>query len=70
MEAWFLENWDNILLTLVTTGALTLCGFLWKQIRNYQKLLHKEEEQKLDDHIEEKIQPIIDDMESLRNYVR
>lgn len=70
MEAWFLENWDNILLTLVTTGALTLCGFLWKQIKNYQKLLHKEEEQKLDDHIEEKIQPIIDDMESLRNYVR
>lgn len=70
MEAWFIANWDKVLLSLVTTGALTFCGFLWKQIKNYKKLLKKDEEQKIDEHIEEKIQPIIEDMEGLRNYVR
>ena len=70
METWIAANWDKILLSLVTTGALTFCGFLWKQVLNYKKLLQKDEDQKFDDRIEEKIQPIIEDMEGLRNYVR
>lgn len=70
MEAWLLANWDKLLLSLVTAGALTFCGFLWKQVKNYKKLLDKEETHILDEHIEEKMQPIFDDMEELRNYVR
>jgi len=43
MEAWILENWGKILLSLVTTGALSLCGWLWKQVKNYKRLLDEQE---------------------------
>jgi hypothetical protein len=45
MEAWFAENWGKILLSIVTSGALGVCGWLWKQLKNYKKLLNKEEAQ-------------------------
>lgn len=60
----------SIILAVLTAGAISLCGFLWKQVLNYKKLLKKEDTQVIDEHIEEKVQPIIDEMEELRNYVR
>ena len=62
MEAWIAENWSKIFLTLVSTGALTFCGWCWKQLKQYKKLLHQQEEQKLDDAIEEKIEPVKQDI--------
>lgn len=70
MEAWIAENWGKILLTLVTTGALTLCGWLWKQVKNYRKLLNQQEEQQLEDVIEEKLAPVLHEIEELRTYIR
>ena len=70
MEQWFIANWDKILLSLVTAGALAFCGFLWKQVKQYKQLLNKEEAQQADAHIEEMLQPIVDDIESIREYVR
>lgn len=69
MEAWFLENWSKILLTLVTTGALTFCGWCWKQLRSYKKLLDEQKEAALDEAIEEKIEPVKQDIQQLRDYV-
>jgi hypothetical protein len=45
MEAWIAENWGKVLLSLVTTGALSLCGWMWKQIKNYKRLLDQQEDQ-------------------------
>ena len=70
MEAWILENWGKILLTLVTTGALSFCGWCWKQLKQYKKLLVKQEAQKIDDAIEEKIEPVKQDIQQLRDYVQ
>lgn len=69
MEAWFLENWSKILLSLVTTGALTFCGWCWKQLKEYKKLLNEKKETALDDAIEEKIEPVKQDIQQLRDYV-
>lgn len=70
MEAWIMENWGKILLSLVTTGALTFCGWCWKQLKQYKKLLDEKEAQKMDDTIEEKIEPIKQDIQQLRDYVQ
>lgn len=70
MEAWIAENWGKILLTLVTSGALTLCGWMWKQVKNYRKLLNQQEEQQLEDVIEEKLAPVLHEIEELRTYIR
>ena len=59
MEAWIMENWGKILLSLVTTGALTFCGWCWKQLKQYKKLLDEKEVQKMDDTIEEKIDEML-----------
>lgn len=66
MSAWLL----GIASSVVAAGAVSFCAYLWKQVQKYKKLLDKEETQIIDEHIEDKLQPIIDDMEELRNYVR
>lgn len=70
MEAWFAANWGKILLSLVTSGALALCGWMWKQVKNYKRLLDQQEDQQLDDVIEEKLAPVLHEIEELRAYIR
>lgn len=70
METWIAENWSKILLSLVTSGALGLCGWLWKQLKNYKSLLNQQEEQQLEDVIEEKLAPVLHEIEELRTYIR
>ena len=70
MEAWILENWGKILLSLVTTGALSLCGWLWKQVKNYKRLLDEQENDQMEEAIEEKLAPVLHEIEELRAYIR
>ena len=69
MEAWIATHWGDVLLSLVTTGALTFCGWCWKQMKTYKKLLNEKKEAALDDAIEEKIEPVKQDIQQLRDYV-
>lgn len=69
MTAWIAANLDKILLSLITTGALTFCGWCWKQMRNYRKLLKQQEANRFDEAIEEKIEPVKQDIQELRDYV-
>jgi hypothetical protein len=39
MEAWLAEHASDVLWALITTGALTFCGWCWKQLKTYKKLL-------------------------------
>ena len=70
MEAWIAENWGKVLLSLVTTGALSLCGWMWKQVKNYKRLLDQQEDQQLEEVIEEKLAPVLHEIEELRTYIR
>lgn len=70
MGTWIATNWSSILLSLVTTGALTFCGWCWKQIKNYRKILDEKKEATIDDAIEEKIEPVKQDIQQLRDYVQ
>lgn len=63
-------NWASILLSLVTAGALAFCRWTWKQMKTYRSLLQEQEENKLDDTIEAKLEPIVHEIEELRAYVR
>lgn len=64
------NNWDNILLTLITTGALAICSWTWKQMKNYKALLEEKDNEAFDDQIDEKLAPIIEEIEKLREYIR
>ena len=70
MEAWLAENWGSILLSLVTAGALAFCRWCWKQMKNYKALLENQENEQLDEAIEEKLSPVLNEIEELRTYIR
>ena len=68
--AFIQENWPSILLTLVTTGSLAFCKHLWNQMKNYKQLLDEKNSEALDEQIEEKLAPIVEEVEKLRDYIR
>lgn len=70
MMEWFAANWDKILLSLVTAGALAFCRWSWKQVKNYKALLEEKETDKLDEAIDEKLVPVLHEIEELRSYIR
>lgn len=70
METWIAENWSKILLSLVTSGALGICAWLWAQVKNYKKLLDEKENDKMEEAIEEKLAPVLHEIEELRAYIR
>ena len=69
MEAWIAANIGSILLSLVTAGALGFCGWCWKQMKTYKKLLDEKKQGQIDEAIEEKIEPVKKDIQELRDYV-
>lgn len=70
MLDFFTAHWHTILLSLVSAGALAFCRWTWKQMKAYKNLLNEKDQEKLDDAIDEKLAPIINDIEQLRAYVR
>lgn len=70
MVEWFAANWGNVLLSLVTAGALAFCRWSWKQVKNYRALLEQQENNELDEAIDEKLAPILTEIEELRAYIR
>lgn len=67
---FFAENWASIALSLVTAGALAFCRWTWKQMKTYRVLLEEKEHDQLDDAIDEKLVPIVNEIEQLRDYIR
>lgn len=72
VAAWIFigEHLVEILFSLIATGALALCKHFWSQNKKYKALEEKEKERKLDEHIDEKLKDIEDEIEQLRKYIR
>lgn len=67
---FFAAHWASILLSLVTAGALAFCRWTWKQMKTYRQLLEEKESGKMDEAIEHKLEPIVEEIEQLRDYIR
>ena len=52
------KYWSEILLALVTAGALGICKYLHSQVKNYKKLLDEKDSHELNEMIDNKIEPI------------
>ena len=60
----------KIITSLLTTAALGLCGYFWKKVRELKKLVDCKKAEEFDERIEEKLEPIVAEIEELRAYVR
>lgn len=70
ITTFFAENWTSILLSLSTAGALGFCRYFWKEMKNYQKLLGEKEDKATEELIEQKLEPILAEIEEIRKYIR
>ena len=70
MWAFIVEHLVEIIFALISAGALAFCRYLYKQLKAYKQLLNDKKYEDLDDRIDEKLKPILDDIEEIRGYIR
>lgn len=70
MWAFIVEHLVEIVFALISAGALAFCRYLYKQLKAYKQLLNDKKYEDLDDRIDEKLKPILDDIEEIRAYIR
>lgn len=70
MGEFFIANWSTITLSLITAGLLAFCRWLWKQLKDYKDMLVEKEDEILNQTIEHKLEPIVQELENLREYAR
>ena len=69
MEFW-VKYGVPIIMAICTTGAVALAKYFHSQIKQYKKMLADQESVKTNEAIEEKLIPIYDELEQLRDYIR
>lgn len=70
MAAFITEHFIDILFGLISAGALAFCKYLSAQLKSYKKMLEEKEKEDLDEAIEARIEPIKNEIEQLRKYIR
>ena len=70
MEAFIADHLIEIFFGLVSAGALAFCKYMHKQMKNYRRLLEEQENQQLEETIENRLEPILIEIEELRKYIR
>lgn len=70
MESFLASHLVEILFGLIAAGALAFCKYLHSQIKNYKKLLDEKKDEKMETAIDERLEPIVAEIEELRKYIR
>lgn len=70
MFAFITEHIVEILFGLISAGVLAFCRYLYKQLMAYKKILQEKENNDIVELIDEKLKPIVEDIEELRTYIR
>lgn len=70
MFTFIAEHIVEILFGLISAGALAFCRYLYKQLMAYKKMLQEKENNDIVELIDEKLKPIVEDIEELRTYIR
>ena len=60
----------DIFFGLISAGALVFCKYMYSQMKNYKKLLEEKDHDELNDEIDKKLEPIVQEIEELRKYIR
>ena len=60
----------ELVMSLITAGALAFCKYMNSKMKNYKKLLEEKDHDELDNEIDKKLEPIVQEIEELRKYIR
>lgn len=70
MLTFLAEHIIEVIFGLVSAGALAFCRYFYKQLKSYKQMLEEKKYEDLDERIDEKLRPILDDIEEIREYIR
>lgn len=70
MWDFVVKYWVEFALGLVASGLGLFCKHLMAERKRYKILAKAEEQKKQDAHMDEKLTPILDDIEEIRKYLR
>lgn len=70
MQSFLANHLIEIFFGLVAAGALAFCKYLHSQMKNYKKLLEEKKDEKMEMAIDERLEPIVAEIEELRKYIR
>lgn len=70
MGTFLADHLVEIFFGLVAAGALAFCKYLHSQMKNYKKLLDEKKNEQLECTIDERLEPITQEIEELRKYIR
>lgn len=70
MLAFLAEHIIEIIFALISAGALAFCKYMHSQMKNYKKMLKEKEDEEMVDTIDLKLEPIYNELEELRKYIR
>lgn len=68
--AFITEHLVEILFGLISAGALAFCRYFYKQLKSYKMLLQEKKDDDLVELIDEKLEPIVEEIEELRKHIR
>lgn len=67
MGEFFVTYWPEIVLSLITAGALAFCRYAYKQIQNYKKLLAQQDEDQINTIVVKKLEPYTNHLNALQS---
>ena len=67
MINFFQNYWSEILLSLITAGALGVCKKLYSEIKRYRELLENSENDQITIKIKKELDPVIKEIEEYNN---
>lgn len=65
MGQLLMSNWLAVVFGLISAGALAFCRYCYKQIKKYKQLLGEEDQEKIEQLIDQKINPIAEEIKRL-----
>lgn len=69
MWDFVVKYWVEFALGLIASGLGIVCKHLIKEQKRYKELVTAEQQKKQDDHIDEKLTPILNEIEQIRTYL-
>lgn len=60
----------ELVMSLITAGSLAFCKYMYSQMKNYKKLLEEKDHNELNNEMDKKLEPIVQEIEELRKYIR
>lgn len=70
MATFIAEHFIEIIFGLISAGLLAFCKHIYSKMKSYKKLAEEQRNDILDEQIESHIEPIKQEIEDLRAYIR